>query len=158
MIVTKTGGSGGAGIKLDHCMNSELLTPVSETSGARQSAISTLRGIVQRVTIHSRDASQSSAGTRRRTNLLTIGRAMELIVAVPLTVLSIYGQQAPPPQQLVFQPYHASGMYELGETVGWLVLPGPAAPTYAYKWTIRRNNSVILKEGKLDVSSGMSKI
>jgi cephalosporin-C deacetylase-like acetyl esterase len=85
-------------------------------------------------------------------------RAMELMMPVPLTVVLIYGQQAPPPQQLVFQPYHASGMYELGETVGWIVLPGPAAPTYAYKWTVRGNNAVVLKEGKLDLSSGRAKI
>ena len=31
-------------------------------------------------------------------------------------------------------------------------------PTYAYKWTIRRNNAVVLKEGKLDLSSGRDKI
>ena len=85
-------------------------------------------------------------------------RALQLIGAALLTFGSIYGQHAPPPQQLLFQPYHASGMYELGETVGWIVSPGPAAPTYAYKWTIRRNNSVVLKEGKLDLSSGKDKI
>jgi cephalosporin-C deacetylase-like acetyl esterase len=31
-------------------------------------------------------------------------------------------------------------------------------PTYAYKWTIRRNNAVVLKEGKLDLSTGQDKI
>ena len=36
--------------------------------------------------------------------------------------------------------------------------PGPVAPAYAYKWTIRRNNAVVLKEGKLDLSSGKDKI
>jgi cephalosporin-C deacetylase len=145
-------------MKLDQTMNSELFTPASETIRALQSAISTLRGIIQRVAIQSERISHSSTGSRRGANLLTISRAMRLILAVPLTVLLIYGQQAPPPQQLVFQPYHASGMYELGETVGWIVSPGPAAPTYAYKWTIRRNNAVVLKEGKLDLSSGRDKI
>jgi cephalosporin-C deacetylase len=42
--------------------------------------------------------------------------------------------------------------------VGWTVTPGPVAPTYAYKWTIRRNNAVVLKEGKLDLSSGKDRI
>jgi cephalosporin-C deacetylase len=55
-------------------------------------------------------------------------------------------------------PYHASGIYDTGETVGWTVTPGPATPTYAYKWTIRRNNAVVVKEGKLDLSSGKDKI
>jgi cephalosporin-C deacetylase-like acetyl esterase len=49
-------------------------------------------------------------------------------------------------------------MYRVGETVGWTVAPGPVAPTYAYKWTIRRNNAVLLKEGKLDLSSGKDRI
>ena len=61
-------------------------------------------------------------------------------------------------QQLTFTPYHASGIYDVGETVGWTVTPGPVTPTYAYKWTIRRNNAVVLKEGKLDLSSGKDKI
>jgi cephalosporin-C deacetylase len=67
-------------------------------------------------------------------------------------------QQAAIQQQIAFAPYHASGIYNVGETVGWTVTPGPAAPTYAYKWTVRRNNAVVLKEGKLDLSSGKDKI
>jgi cephalosporin-C deacetylase len=61
-------------------------------------------------------------------------------------------------QQLAFAPYHASGIYDVGETVGWIVTPGAVTPTYLYKWTIRRNNAVVLKEGKLDLSSGKDKI
>jgi cephalosporin-C deacetylase len=61
-------------------------------------------------------------------------------------------------QQLAFAPYHASGIYDVGETVGWTVTPGPVKPTYAYKWAVRRNNAVVLKEGKLDLSSGNDKI
>ena len=67
-------------------------------------------------------------------------------------------QRAPIEQQLTFAPYHSSGIYNQGETVGWTVTPGPVTPTYAYKWTIRRNNAVVLKEGKLDLSSGKDKI
>ncbi len=62
------------------------------------------------------------------------------------------------PQQLTFSPYHANGIYNIGETVGWTVTPGPVTPTYSYKWTIRRNNAVVLKEGKLDLASGKDKI
>lgn len=61
-------------------------------------------------------------------------------------------------QQLAFTPYHASGIYDVGETVGWTVSPASATPTYAYKWTIRRNNAVVLKEGRLDLSTGKDKI
>ena len=69
-----------------------------------------------------------------------------------------FAQRAPIPQQLTFTPYHADDMYKVGETVGWTVAPGPVTPTFAYKWTIRRNNSVVLKEGKLDLSSGKDTI
>lgn len=67
-------------------------------------------------------------------------------------------QGAPIAQQLSFTPYHATGIYDVGETVGWTVTPGPADPTYTYKWTVRRNNAVVLKEGKLDLTSGKDKI
>src|SRR5689334_9877377 len=69
-----------------------------------------------------------------------------------------FAQRPPIAQQLTFTPYHASGIYRIGETVGWTVKPGPETPTYSYKWTIRRNNAVVLKEGKLDLSSGEDKI
>ena len=69
-----------------------------------------------------------------------------------------FAQPAAIPQQLTFTPYHVNGIYDAGEIVGWTVTPGPVAPSYAYKWTIRQNNAVVLKEGKLDLSSGKDKI
>jgi cephalosporin-C deacetylase len=80
-----------------------------------------------------------------------------LAVLVLFTEFAV-AQRAPIEQQLAFAPYHSSGLYHEGETVGWTVTPGPVTPTYAYKWTIRRNNAVVLKEGKLDLSSGKDKI
>jgi cephalosporin-C deacetylase-like acetyl esterase len=61
-------------------------------------------------------------------------------------------------QQLTFTPDRASGIYEVGEVVGWTVTPGPANPAYKFKWTIRRNNAVVLKEGTLDLTSGKDRI
>jgi cephalosporin-C deacetylase len=84
----------------------------------------------------------------------TIKLAFLLVLVAPV----VYGQPAPPVQQLVFRPYHASGLYDVGDTVGWIVSPGPAVPTYVYKWTVRRNNKDVLKEGKLDLSSGKDRI
>src|ERR1700694_5831808 len=65
---------------------------------------------------------------------------------------------APIPPQLIFAPHHLSGIYNIGETVGWTVTPGPVEPAYSYKWTIRRNNADVLKEGKLDLSAGNDRI
>ena len=85
-------------------------------------------------------------------------RASFLIAILAAAPLGFAQRGAPIEQQLTFTPYHASGIYDVGETIGWTVTPGPATPTYAYKWTIRRNNAVVLKEGKLDLSSGKDKI
>jgi cephalosporin-C deacetylase len=82
-----------------------------------------------------------------------------LLFAISLVSAGLaFAQRAPLQQQLTFVPYHASGIYDVGETVGWIVTPGPVKPTYAYKWTIRRNNAVVLKEGKLDLSAGEQRI
>ena len=80
------------------------------------------------------------------------------LFALVAAAASGFAQREPIDQQLIFTPYHTSGLYDLGETVGWTVTPGPVTPTYAYKWTLRRNNAVVLKEGKLDLSSGKDKI
>src|ERR1035438_1050945 len=79
---------------------------------------------------------------------------LSVLAAAPFS----FAQRGPIDQQLTFAPYHATGIYDIGETVGWTVTPGPVAPTYAYKWTVRRNNAVVLREGKLDLSSGKDKI
>ena len=81
-----------------------------------------------------------------------------VLLALVLSGASLSAQRAPIPQQLALTPYHISGIYDVGETVGWTVTPGPTPPTYAYKWTIRRNNAVVLKEGKLDLSSDKATI
>jgi len=88
---------------------------------------------------------------------MTRSPSRSLLVLVFLGA-TLSAQRAPIAQQLAFAPYHANGIYEVGETVGWTVTPGPTPPTYAYKWTIRRNNAVVLKEGKLDLSSGKATI
>ncbi len=85
-------------------------------------------------------------------------RSTLLLALVAVAGFSFAQPRAPIPEQLTFTPHHPSGIYEVGETVGWTVTPGPATVTYAYKWTIRRNNAVVLKEGKLDLSQGKDTI
>jgi cephalosporin-C deacetylase-like acetyl esterase len=79
-------------------------------------------------------------------------------IVLALCVTPLAAQRAPIQENLAFTPYHAAGIYDVGETVGWTVTPAVAAPPYAYRWTIRRNNAVVLKEGKLDLSSGKDTI
>jgi cephalosporin-C deacetylase-like acetyl esterase len=81
-----------------------------------------------------------------------------LVLGFVLLGGTAWAQRGPVPQQLVFTPYRASGIYDIGDTVGWTVSPSTTTPTYAYKWTVRRNNAVVLKEGRLDLSTGTDKI
>ena len=83
---------------------------------------------------------------------------MPFLFALVLSGALSFAQRAPIEQQLTFRPDHKTGIYDVGQIVGWTVTPGPETPTYAYKWTIRRNNAVVLKEGKLDLSSGKGRI
>jgi cephalosporin-C deacetylase len=87
-------------------------------------------------------------------------RVSRLLLALVLCAGSAVAQRgAPIAEQLVFGPYHPSGIYDVGETVGWTVTPSSTAPpTYAYKWTIRRNNAVVLKQGTLNLSTGRGAI
>jgi hypothetical protein len=48
-----------------------------------------------------------------------------IIGALLLSATLASAQRSPIPQQLAFKPYHASGIYGAGETVGWTVTPGP---------------------------------
>lgn len=63
-------------------------------------------------------------------------------------------------QQLVFTPFHANGIYALGERAGWTVkIPqGSVARAGAYRYEIRKNNSETIKTGVLDLSSGRTTI
>jgi cephalosporin-C deacetylase len=89
----------------------------------------------------------------------SLERRLFLAVAFVLCAVPAFAQRGEAiPQQLTFAPYRASGIYDVGETVGWRVTPGPATPTYRYRWTIRQNNAVPLKDGVLDPSRGSATI
>ncbi|MFL6452023.1 MAG: acetylxylan esterase [Bryobacteraceae bacterium] len=59
-------------------------------------------------------------------------------------------------EQLTFTPYHGSGIYKVGEKVGWTVtqVPPADAPPLHFTWTARKNNMDNVKSGTLDLSSG----
>jgi len=60
--------------------------------------------------------------------------------------------------QLRFTPYHASGIYKLGEVAGWRVTSTPATTTLHYSYTVRTNNTDVIKSGPLDMTSGAAAI
>src|SRR5574341_291228 len=63
-------------------------------------------------------------------------------------------------QQLTFTPYHASGIYELGDRVGWTVAvaPGQGAAPGTYHYWIKRDGLALIGEGNLDLAAGQPKI
>jgi cephalosporin-C deacetylase len=84
---------------------------------------------------------------------------LALVLSISLAAAGGGAQpRAPIAQQLTFAAYHPNGIYTAGETVGWTVTPGPTPPAYQYKWTARRNNAVVLKEGKLNLTAGRDTI
>ncbi len=98
------------------------------------------------------EADQTARAVRIGHNSAVIHLLLTLVFS--FTPSALAQRDATTPQRLAFAPYHASGIYEIGETVGWTVTLDPAPPAYAYKWTARRNNAVVLKEGTLNLSSG----
>jgi cephalosporin-C deacetylase-like acetyl esterase/lysophospholipase L1-like esterase len=62
-------------------------------------------------------------------------------------------------QQLTLTPFKASGIYGVGEKVGWTAsLPPGAAPTGDFKFIVKKNNFQTIKTGRLDFSSGSATI
>jgi cephalosporin-C deacetylase len=62
--------------------------------------------------------------------------------------------------QLVFTPFHANGIYELGEKVGWTVTPTPGtvAPNGRFSYTIKSNDLDVVKTGSFELSAGSATI
>lgn len=56
-------------------------------------------------------------------------------------------------QQLTFTPYRSSGIYAVGEKVGWRISRGQDRPNDVYTYTIRKNNQDVIKTGMLDFST-----
>ncbi|HST21203.1 MAG TPA: acetylxylan esterase [Blastocatellia bacterium] len=62
-------------------------------------------------------------------------------------------------QQLTLMPYKASGIYGVGEKVGWTAsLPQGTVSTGDYAYTIKKNNQDVIKTGSLDFSAGRTSI
>src|ERR1700754_2701731 len=63
-------------------------------------------------------------------------------------------------EHLTVAPYKPSGIYELGEKVGWTVVRSqePRGSATPYSYTIKENNQRVVATGDLDLSSGKSAI
>jgi cephalosporin-C deacetylase-like acetyl esterase len=80
------------------------------------------------------------------------------LIACTLTPLAAASAADAP--KLIFTPFHADGIYVLGETVGWTVTLAPDAvpPRGRFSYTIRSNDLDVVKTGSFDLHSGTATI
>ena len=77
-------------------------------------------------------------------------RVLVAALALAAAVVPVFAQKA------VLTPLKASGIYQLGERVGWTVTlpPGTPAPAGGFTYRLLQNESVVLKSGGLDLAAG----
>jgi cephalosporin-C deacetylase len=105
------------------------------------------------ITLHpissrARESSGKTLETSRRWSVLLAGLVMALLCT-----------PASAQQELTFTPFHANGVYQPGERLGWTVsrANGSAGPTrLAYE--IKKNELEVLRSSTLDLSSGTATI
>ncbi|MGA7541340.1 MAG: acetylxylan esterase [Steroidobacteraceae bacterium] len=76
------------------------------------------------------------------------------------TVLRFATALAAAVPQLLFTPFHADGIYALGEKVGWTVRPAPHTlpPKGRFSYTIKSNNLDVVRSGSFALTSGRASI
>ena len=84
--------------------------------------------------------------------------------AIALAAAPLAAQQrapAPPPSYnpaVTFEPYHANGIYKVGEAVGWTLRAPLGLGAQRFSYTIRENNFREIKAGTIDLASGSGTI
>ena len=82
-------------------------------------------------------------------------RALASLALVAVTVASA---TAPQPPQLDVVPDHTSGIYGIGETVGWTLKRAPAASAADYRYVVRTNALVRIASGQLRFKGDSARI
>jgi len=87
-------------------------------------------------------------------SLRAFGRSAGVCLALLLLASTVTAQRP------IFTPFRDTGIYALGEPVGWTVTPAPGAVAspVGYRYTISKNNSEIIKTGTIDLSHGRATI
>ena len=92
--------------------------------------------------------------------------AVLTLAVASLSAIAVQGfgllraQQQADPGTLRLTPYHASGIYEVGEKVGWTlsIADGATPPTAPIPYEVKKNNSETIKSGEVNLSTGPAKI
>jgi cephalosporin-C deacetylase-like acetyl esterase len=90
-------------------------------------------------------------------NRLALRRSRAVSIVAVMSIIHSLDATA---QQLTFTPYHATGIYNVGERVGWTIsVPqGATARSGAYTYTIKRNGLEVIKTDSVDLSIRTAKI
>ena len=87
------------------------------------------------------------------------GMALLLGCALPVCLAQQSTPQETAAASIKLTPYEPSGIYRLGETVGWKVVMRPGAhPEGDYTFTAKKNNLDVIKTGHLDLAGGNASI
>lgn len=93
---------------------------------------------------------------RKEAKILAERRDMDGVMGLLALILFASVAEA---KQLKFLPFTSSGIYRLGEKVGWTVWPSRSTATVAkYVYDIKKNNLETIKSGELDFESGSATI
>ena len=88
---------------------------------------------------------------------MTARRPLGVLLAALLVPL--FCTPASAQQELTFTPFHANGIYQPGETLGWRVtLASGATGPNRFTYDIKKNSFDVLKSGVLDLSAGAATI
>jgi cephalosporin-C deacetylase-like acetyl esterase/lysophospholipase L1-like esterase len=87
-------------------------------------------------------------------------RAHKIVAVCTYSFAWLVAASAGAAEPLTFTPYNKTGIYELGEKVGWTVAvaEGEKAPSGSFKFTIKKNNFEPVDSGTFDLSVGTAKI
>jgi cephalosporin-C deacetylase len=83
---------------------------------------------------------------------------MKKIFLMLVLLASPAAAQTLPNVNLVFEPFHASSIYKVGERAGWTVRAALGNGYTKYSYELRENNLKVLKSGVIDLSSGAGTI
>src|SRR3984957_5122290 len=82
-----------------------------------------------------------------------------LFVAIFLDVAGAAASaQMLPDPDLVFKPFHANGIYKIGERAGWNIHALLGAGYTRYSYELSENNLKVIQSGEIDLSSGLGTI
>ena len=79
-------------------------------------------------------------------------------VLLAVLLVALLCASADAQQEIAFTPYHANGIYQPGEKLGWTITRPPETPGVdRFNYIIRKNGLEVFSQGTLDLSSRITR-